>query len=133
MHIRRTGVAGVALVGLLASACAGSAGIEVDDAGPGDVPARVQVTNNNWLDVNVYAVWSGTRARLGTVGSNSTRTFTVPRTMAAHGTIQLLAAPIGSPSVHRTEAILLDGGDRIELNVENSLSLSSYTVRSRRR
>jgi hypothetical protein len=40
-------------------------------SGPGvavfDEVATARVTNNGWLDVNVYAARSGTRQRLGTV------------------------------------------------------------------
>lgn len=122
-------VVGVALAGVITCACAGGASVPADRDAPRDVRPVVVVTNNNWLDVNIYAVRAGARSRLGTVTSLSTGTFAVPPTMVANGAVMLLTAPIGSPRTHRTDRIMVGAGDRIELNVENSLSLSHYTVR----
>jgi hypothetical protein len=128
MTIRVRGVMGVALASVIAGACVSGTG------GAGDREVRreagiiVEVTNQNWQDITVYAVSSGTRRRLGTVVSTSTETFALPRTMVTGGTIQLVAAPVRSGRNYRTGIIMVNAGDRIVWSVENSLSLSTYVV-----
>jgi hypothetical protein len=121
-------VLGVALAGVLAGACANGLGGAVTQDGAGVHQSVVEVTNNNWMDVTVYAVRSGKPTRLGTVTSTRTEAFALPRRLVVGGTIRLLAAPVGSRGSHQTDLIMVDGGDRIVWNVENALALSSYTV-----
>jgi hypothetical protein len=121
-------VLGVALAGVLAGACATGPGGAMTQDGAGVLETVVEVTNNNWMDVTVYAVRSGKPARLGTVTSTSTERFALPRRLVVGGTIQLIAAPVGSRGSHQTDHIMVDRGDRIVWNVENALALSSYTV-----
>lgn len=100
---------------------------------PSQAPATVEVSNHNWATINVYAVRSSMRSRLGTVESNETRTFRVPDTMiAGAGSIRLMASPIGSTRTHMTDEILVRPGERIEWNLENWLPMSSYAVYSGR-
>jgi hypothetical protein len=123
--------AAVALAGLLAGACASGTGGAVETNGAGGDGTVVEVSNHNWADVNVYTVQLGTRTRLGTVVSMTTRRFTLPaQTRLAGGGLRLMASPIGSNRSHVTDLILVDHGDRIEWNLENSLALSSYMVRN---
>jgi hypothetical protein len=123
--------AAVALAGLLAGACASGTGGAVETNGAGGDGTVVEVSNHNWSDVTVYAVQLGTRTRLGTVVSMTTRRFTLPaQTRLADGGLRLMASPIGSNRSHLTDLILVDHGDRIEWNLENSLALSSYMVRN---
>jgi hypothetical protein len=128
MRTRLGAAAAVALAGLLAGACASGTGGAVATNGAGDRTV-VEVSNHNWADVNVYAVQLGTRMRLGTVVSMTTRRFTLPaQTRLAGGGVRLMASPIGSTRSHLTDLILVDAGGRIEWNLENSLALSSYMV-----
>jgi hypothetical protein len=133
MRTRLGSAAAVAVVGVLAGACAGGTGGAVETNGVGGEAAVVEVTNHNWADVTVYAVHLGTRTRLGTVVSMTTRTFRLPdRARLTDGALRLMASPIGSNRTHLTDLILVDAGDRIEWNLENSLVLSSYMVRNGR-
>jgi hypothetical protein len=131
MGIKLHGTCMVAVAGVLTAGCSSL------DSPPGvmvgPVPATVvEVTNHNCLDINVYAVRSGTRMRLGTVRSMARSTFRVPESaLSMGGRIRLMADPIGSPRGLLTEPILVQRGDRIEWQVENSLPLSHYSVRPR--
>jgi hypothetical protein len=127
--VRRLGAAvAVATAGLLTGACASGTGGALETNGFEEA-TTLEVTNHNWADVNVYAVLPGTRARLGTVVSMTTRTFTLPsRARLSGGGVRLMATPIGSNRTHLTDLILVNHGDRIEWNLENSLALSSYMV-----
>lgn len=129
MDIELRGTLLMAFAGLLVVGCSPT------EAGPGtiapaDPATTVEVFNNNWMDINVYAVRAGARIRLGTVESMSRQTFRLPAsTITTAGMIRLLADPIGSRRSHVTDGIVVQQGDRISWNLENSLPLSHYTVR----
>lgn len=114
---------------LLTIAAAGcSPGGETEDPSP-QYTTQVVVENNNWLDVNVYAIRDGMRRRLGTVTTNSTRRFRLPRAfVATGGEVRLLVDPIGSSQTRMMPPVAIMGGDRIDLDVFNHLPLSSISV-----
>lgn len=124
-------MAAAVVFGLMTTGCASLSGDGVETGIPDEESTTVEVSNHNWLDVTIYAVERGTRTRLGTVTSMTTRTFELPAGLQRRATeLRLVAAPIGSTETHRTDSILIDPGDRIEWNLENELALSSYWVRS---
>ena len=84
----------------------------------------VRVTNNNWLDVNVFAVRGDRRVRLGTVGSMTTEVLRVRGALAAGSPLQLQADPIGSSTGYSSEHFSLWPGQVLSFSVENQLSLS---------
>jgi hypothetical protein len=91
--------------------------------------AVLNVHNDHWLDVTVYAVSSGTRHRLGTVPGLKTVALPVHNTIVAGaGTIRLLIEPIGSAAAHLTEPVMLSTSDVIELHVRDPLNLTFFTV-----
>lgn len=129
MHIKLHGVLTMAAAGVIATGCS-TAETAPGAMAPGGPATVVEVFNNNWLDINVYAVRSGTRIRLGMVRSMETVSFKLPESaLATAGTIRLLADPIGSRRSHLTDGILVQRGDRIRWSLENSLALSHYSVR----
>jgi hypothetical protein len=107
------------------------------DAVPGaarahDPPTVLEVFNYQRQDVNIYAVRSGTRVRLGTAPSLQRSTFKLPEwAVGADGLIRLGAAPLGSQRTMVTEGILVRQGDRIEWALSSSLARSYYSVRPR--
>jgi hypothetical protein len=44
-------------------------------------PTYLLISNQSWLDMNVYVLRSSQRIRLGTVSGNSTQRFTLPRNL----------------------------------------------------
>ena len=137
MHIMRrwTGVAAFAAA-LGACASGGNHG-KTAHAAAGDVTGApeeipVRVSNHNWSDVIVYALHSGVRYRLGDVSSMSTRVLTIPKgVISAIDGVQLIADPIGSDESYTTEPIVTQPGDAISFDVENQLSISTYSVGQR--
>jgi hypothetical protein len=120
-----------AAIGL--AGCASGRSLEtkgVEDAQPapsGD--ASVMVHNNNWADVDVYAVRDGTRTRLGSVTTAGSARFALPGALLAGASrFQLLVDPIGSRVGYVTQPLLVGPGQRIDLNVENNLNLTSYSI-----
>ena len=96
------------------------------------MPATVRVSNYNWMDVNVYAVQGGTRQRLGTVTSMSNGTFQLPaRFLQGGSTVRLMVDPIGSAEGYMTDGFLVNSGQQVSFNVQNSLQFSSISISSR--
>lgn len=94
--------------------------------------SRIRVENYNWADITVRIARDGTgmSQRLGTVGSQQTAQFTVPRgLMAASGRVRLIADPIGGADPFVTAPINVQPGETIEWTLEANLNLSSWTVR----
>lgn len=100
--------------------------------GSGLVPERaalVQVTNNNWADMVVYAVRGSSRHRLGTVTSMQTERFPLPRSLSLNtGSIALLADPVGSTSTYSTGPIHVVPGQVVDFTIQNNIRISSYAV-----
>jgi hypothetical protein len=114
---------------LLTGACASASGAGGELAETTRPTTTVEVVNHNWQDITVYAVRPGSRVRLGTVTSLTKETFSLPRSVVAtNGTVQLLAAPVGSTQTYRSDPILVNPGDRVEWTLQNQLPLSSYRV-----
>ncbi|MGH7563970.1 MAG: hypothetical protein ACREK5_06070 [Gemmatimonadota bacterium] len=91
-------------------------------------PVSVQVTNHNYLDVNIYTVAGSTTDRLGTVTTNSEVTFELPRYLPLSGGVRFLVDPIGSSDAYLSDDVLVSPGDVIQLVVQSRLGLSSAVV-----
>lgn len=130
---RTTKLLAAAVTGALLSACA--AGTSIQDGPAATSPdggAEIQVTNNNWSDVRVFAERDGLRVRLGQVTTMSTERFRLPATLAhASGTIRLIADPIGSGGRHVTHPLNVWPGQLIDYTVSNELAISTASIRSR--
>lgn len=97
-----------------------------------DDTVQVEVTNHNWMDMNVYALRGGTRIRLGTVTTGTTQRFKLPSVLNVHvGDLRLMADPIGSGQQFHSDPILVEPGTRLRWSLENQLALSSFMVVSR--
>ncbi|HEX6308689.1 MAG TPA: hypothetical protein VFZ69_10905 [Longimicrobiales bacterium] len=115
-------------LGLAVAGCAS----ETDDTPKnafGEGTATVVVQNNNWADMTVYAVRNGLRMRLGMVVSMGAQRFKLPRNaLGGAGDLRLLADPIGSDAVFRTQPLLVAPGQLIEFTLQNNLAHSTSTV-----
>ena len=81
-------------------------------------PTYVRVTNQSWLDMNVYVIRSSQRIRLGTVGANQTQRFTLPQNLVFGATpLRFLADPIGSARTAQSFEIVVSPGDEITLTI----------------
>jgi hypothetical protein len=91
----------------------------------------IQVSNNNPLDITVYAVNNSMRVRLGTVSTASSQRFTLPlHQISPTGELQLLADPVGSRRTMTSEAIHVFAGQAVEWILQVDLRQSSLTIRS---
>ena len=116
----------------LLTAC-GTARYEAPPSNAYDRSVQVEVTNNNWMDMTVYAMRGSMRVRLGTVTTGSVERFDLPRSVNVQsGELRLVADPIGSQREYSSHPIVVEPGARITWSLENHLALSSFSVRARR-
>lgn len=92
-------------------------------------PVSVEVTNHNFLDVNLYAVGGSQTIRLGTVTTNATQTFEVPAGLPLSRGLRFLVDPVGSRSAYLSDEIIVSGGDVVSLVIQSNLGLSSTSIR----
>lgn len=111
------------------SACAGNAGPQSGPLPPEGPSTEVQVTNNNWADMNVYVERGGMRTRLGTVTSMTSRRFDIPRAFTtSSSSVRLVADPIGSRESHMTQPVQVFPGQTLEFTIQNHLAISTVSV-----
>jgi hypothetical protein len=109
-----------------ASACARTNELGGDVAPESGV--GVQVKNNNFLDMDVYAVSDGMPTRLGTVTGNSSRSFVIDPSFATQD-LRIVATPIGGNGRAGTGAVLASPGQTIVFTIGSTLASSSVYVR----
>jgi hypothetical protein len=89
----------------------------------------LQVQNNNWSDVVVYADRSGLRVRIGFVTSMGKDTFTLPTAVVStRSPISFVVSPIGSNVLYATERVNVAPGQLVEFEIQNQLTTSSVSV-----
>lgn len=96
-------------------ACAGRSAEEAPDPSES---AMVQVQNQSFSDMVVYAVSGGQRIRLGLATGNSTKAFPIPQHLVrTGGTIRFLADPVGSSRAPVSEEMTVQPGDVVSLTI----------------
>jgi len=89
----------------------------------------VEVANIGWADAAVYSVTGGSRIRLGTVGSNQTGRFKLPRNHVWAPDLHLEADPIGSAQVYGSEIVAASPGQVVRWTIHETRSFRSLVVR----
>lgn len=78
----------------------------------------VEVQNQGFADMVIYAVNGGQRIRLGLATGNSTKTFTIPRQLVrGAGPIRFLADPVGSNRTPVSEEMTVQPGEVVTLTI----------------
>ncbi len=81
-------------------------------------PTVLQVDNQGFLDMNVFAVRSSQRVRLGTASGNSKSNFTIPKSLVSGLTpLRFVADPIGGRRASVSEEITVAPGDTVTLMI----------------
>lgn len=87
----------------------------------------LEVNNNHFLDVVVYARSDGGRARLGSVTGKSSADLEVPgRFVQPALGFRLEVDPVGAGTRYRTEMIHANPGELVVLEVSSVLRMSSW-------
>lgn len=95
---------------------------------PASAVTIARITNNNWLDIRVYADRGGPRERIGLVRSFETQVFELPRHLIEARSLRLYVDAIGSPQSYQTDFIQVWPGQLIDLVVQERLVQSYYSV-----
>lgn len=104
------------LVALGFAACKTGAPSSGDAAPAG--PTVVQVDNQGFLDMAVYAVRSGQRLRLGTATGNSKTNLKLPQSIVSGLTpLRFVADPIGGRRASVSQEITVAPGDTVVLTI----------------
>ena len=79
-------------------------------------PTKVEVSNNNFHDVNLFIVRGSQRVRLGFIQSNATRVLDIPTYIASAGGLVLFVAdPIGSNRRPFSQEFYIEEGQTLQL------------------
>jgi hypothetical protein len=96
------------------AACAGRSRAPVDES----AATYVRVTNQAFLDMNVYVLSGGQRIRLGSVSSNQTVRLRLPARLIFGATsLRFLADPVGSSRVSQSFDIVVSPGDEVVMTI----------------
>ena len=83
-----------------------------------NAPTVIQVDNQGFLDMNVFAVRSSQRVRLGTAPGNGKSSFTIPTGLVSGLTsLCFVADPIGGRRASVSEEITVAPGDTVTLMI----------------
>jgi hypothetical protein len=81
----------------------------------------LQVENQSFTDMVIYAVSGGQRIRLGLATANSTKSFTLPSYLVrGAGPLRFLADPIGGNRTPVSEQMTVRPGDIVTLTIPPS-------------
>jgi outer membrane murein-binding lipoprotein Lpp len=126
-------IVAAAIVGLLSIAGCRSterSGTAAGEVTPVNEAVSLVVVNNNYADVDVYAVRStGSRVRIGTVNGNNKGTFNVDRSLFPTGDLALVAEPIGAFGRARSGRVIVAPGDEVEFRIMPVIDQSTVFVR----
>lgn len=111
----------------MAGACAHSAQASGDVAPASAIGLRVR--NDNFLDMDVYAISEGLATRLGTVTGNSRHNFVLDASMADGRDFRIVAAPVGGNGRASTGNIAVSPGQLIDFTIGSTLRNSSVAIR----
>jgi hypothetical protein len=86
------------------------------------------VTNQNFADMDVYAVSDGLATRLGTVTGNTTRSFALHGSMATSD-LRIVATPIGGNGRASSGSLIVSPGQTIDFKISPVLRNSTVSIR----
>ncbi len=92
--------------------------------------AELDVVNNNFADMNVYAMSeSGPPRRLGMASGEVSTKFTIPYDTFVSGPVYIVAVPIGGFGAAGSGAVNVQSGQKVQFTIEQDLNMSSVILR----
>ena len=116
----------ISTFGLAATSCSRT-GEAAGEVAPSSA-IGLRVRNNNFLDMDVYAVSAGLATRLGTVTGNSIRNFVLDGSLATPD-LRIVATPIGGNGRATTGQVLVGPGQTIDFTIGSVLRNSTVVIR----
>jgi hypothetical protein len=109
----------LALLLLVLAACGGLS--SASGSADSREPTVVEVNNQSFLDMTVFAVRNSQRVRLGNAGGNMRTKLTVPLHLVSGLTpLRFVADPIGSNRASVSQEILVAPGDTVVMTIPPS-------------
>lgn len=112
---------------MVVTGCRSSNAYDIDAAEPDH--ATLVVKNDNFLDVDVYAVSSGLATRVGSVSGLTTKQFALASTLYTASDFRIVATPIGGNGRASTGALMVHGGQTVEFTIGTRLASSHASIR----
>ena len=126
-NLRRIALAAMLAGPAALSACRTANPYDAENPKPED--AMLIVENQNFYDVDIYALSTGLSTRIGTVtGTNGTARFALSPTIIGASDFRLIAAPIGGNGRASSGPLLVSGGRTIKFTITPSLAQSHAEV-----
>jgi hypothetical protein len=119
------------LASLFLLACFGPRQKLDNDKGPSPLADGFELTLNNrhWLDINVFVQHDGESSRVALVAASTSQSLILPLWMLGDSKlIRIIAEPVGEEGSYTTDLLRVDLGQSVEVNVENVLSKSTYSI-----
>jgi hypothetical protein len=108
----------------------GSRTLDLGSVAPAPGAITLTVRNDNFQDVNVYAIQDGGFSdHVGMVTGLGTAAFTLSPDLYATGTVRLVATPIGARGVARSGPLLVTPGNTIDFEIAADMRFSTASVR----
>lgn len=125
--LRRLALAAMLASAAGTSACRSGNAYDVADRQANDV--MLVVENQNFTDVDIYALSSGLPTRIGTVsGGNSTARFVLRPTVTNASDFRLIATPIGGNGRVSSGPLIVSSGRTIKFTIAPNLATSHAEV-----
>jgi hypothetical protein len=121
----------VGLIAATATVSTVSACSRTQEAGGEVAPSTaigLHVKNDNFLDMDVYAVSSGLATRVGTVTGNSSRTFVLDGSLADRD-FRIVATPIGGNGRASSGSLAVSPGETVDFTIGSILRNSTVFIR----
>lgn len=117
------------MTGLVFTAACGHR--HTEDPGPISAPGLVEVTNNYGLPMEIFAVGTSTRQRLGLVNPGMVSRFEIPANLINGGAVVFQAIPTAPVHAqqYRSGELFLNSGTVVELEIAAVLFNSTATIR----
>lgn len=87
------------------------------------------VQNQNFYDMDLYVVSEGLATRVGSVGGNSTATFTLDPSFLPSSDLRVIATPVGGNGRASSGPLSVGPGQTINFTIAPVLRQSSATIR----
>ena len=126
----RTRLAMLVVAGTLLSAAASGcrSGSSFEGTQQPDNRVGLVVKNDNYSDMDVYAVGDGLATRVGTVPGLLSRTFSIHESYFKGTDVRIVATPIGGNGRASTGPITASVGDTIYFNINPTLRASTVSI-----
>jgi hypothetical protein len=116
----------LAVAAVPATACSRSY-TEAGDVAPG-AGVTLHVANDNFLDMDVFAVVDGVSNRIGTVSGSGSHDFAISPALTNRD-LRIIATPIGGNGRASSGVLNVSRGQEIDFRIGSVLSNSSVIIR----